>query len=67
MHVVTHESPRIEGTAGGSDILAELIDEALPIRIIDKEIGSVYSPDDHMMEGAGCIQAGMSRHEVSLR
>ncbi len=67
VHVVTHQCPRIEGTPGERNILAELIEESLPIRIVDKEIGSLYSPDNHVMQGAWRIQAGVSRHEVSLR
>ncbi len=44
MNVVAHQRPGIEGASGYGNILAELIDEPLSIRLIDKEIASVYSP-----------------------
>jgi hypothetical protein len=55
MDVVAHQCPGVEGTPGGGNILAELIDEPLPIRLIGKEVASVYSPDNHMMESTGCV------------
>ena len=66
MRVVAHQRPGIEGTPPGGHVFAELVDKAPPIRIIGKEIVSVDPPNNDVMQGAGGIQAGMSRHDSSL-
>src|SRR5208282_5749498 len=66
MDVGAHQRKGVEGTPGGGNIVAELIDESLPIRLIGTEIASIYSPDNHVVQGARCVQAGVSRHEPIL-
>jgi hypothetical protein len=66
MHVVAHQRPCIEGALRAGDIFAEFVNEPPPIRIIGKETAFVNPPNDDVMQGAGSIQAGMSRHESSL-
>jgi len=38
----------------------------IPIRIIDKKLAALDSPNDDMMECAGCIYAGFSRHNIHI-
>src|SRR5208282_5092776 len=66
MDVGAHQRKGVEGTPGGGNIVAELIDVSLPIRLIGTEIASIYSPDNHVVQGARCVQAGVSRHEPIL-
>ena len=66
MDVVAHQCEGVEGTPGGGNIVAELIDEPLPVRLIGKEVASVYSPDNRVMRGTRCVQAGVSTHEPIL-
>jgi len=66
MNVIRNEGPGITGSTGVAEYISETIQETLSVLVVLKDILAFYAPDDDMMKGPWCINAGLTWHVVMI-
>jgi hypothetical protein len=61
--MVRDEGPGVTADTGLGEEGTETRKEVLPVAIIPEDKAALYTPNDHVMEDAWCVEPSLSRHE----
>jgi hypothetical protein len=66
MDVTVQERPGVDGAFSFDGILAEPLKEQGPVPVIPEDVGFIDPPNHDVVQGAGHVQSGSTRHGVPL-
>jgi hypothetical protein len=66
MDVTVHNYPGVDRTFALDDVLAEPFNEQGLVLVILEDVGSINPANHYVVQGAGDVQASLTRHGVSL-
>jgi len=64
--MVTHDGEGVDGAPAALCALAESVQKFLPVDVVNEEVALIDTPQHDVVEGSGCIQAGMTWHKATL-